>query len=171
MNLIMQGFVGKQIQMFGVSFLFEWDVPPLIQWKLDMWSFLSRPILLCINVVFIVAIWPWLVMPPLPTFWTALTGLVPISCGNAAFQDHPPVLWIFFIEVGLQDLWSFTTEWIIHRESKVRNLERPDMCHAELAPEFYSLINVKICHSSLLLSSEQSANVHEYQVIESNQAR
>lgn len=32
-------------------------------------------------------------------------------------------------------------EWILHHESKVRNLERPDMCHVELAPEFYSLIN------------------------------
>ena len=32
-------------------------------------------------------------------------------------------------------------EWILHHESKVRNLEGPDMCHVELPPEFYSLIN------------------------------
>lgn len=32
-------------------------------------------------------------------------------------------------------------ELILHHESKVRNLEGPDMCHVELPPEFYSLIN------------------------------
>ena len=59
-----------------------------------VFSFLSHPILLCINVVFLVAIWPWLVMPPLPTFWTALTGLAPISCGNAAHHGVDYTPWI-----------------------------------------------------------------------------
>ena len=39
---------------------------------------------------------------------------------------------------------SFTMEWILHRESKVRNLEGPDMCHVEIPPWIlqYSLFNV-----------------------------